>query len=71
MFGDGYSNEFSWIVVDGKIIDATSFLPDHPGGEKAILMYAGKDASEEFNMIHDSSVISKHASSLIVGTLKQ
>lgn len=26
------------------------FLPDHPGGKKAILLYAGRDASEEFNM---------------------
>lgn len=29
------------------------FLPDHPGGEKAILLYAGRDATEEFNMLHD------------------
>ena len=27
-------------------------MPDHPGGKKAIMLYAGKDASEEFNMLH-------------------
>lgn len=32
------------------------FLPDHPGGEKAILLYAGRDATEEFNMLHDPKV---------------
>jgi cytochrome b involved in lipid metabolism len=31
-------------------------LPDHPGGEKAILLYAGRDATEEFNMLHDKKV---------------
>ena len=32
------------------------FLPDHPGGEKAIILYAGRDATEEFNMLHDPKV---------------
>jgi cytochrome b involved in lipid metabolism len=35
---------------------ATQFLPDHPGGEKAIILYAGRDATEEFNMLHDPKV---------------
>ena len=30
---------------------------DHPGGELAILTFAGKDATEEFNMIHPPDVI--------------
>ena len=45
-----------WVIVDGKVLDVTSFLPDHPGGEKAILLYAGRDATEEFNMLHDPKV---------------
>ena len=39
-----------WVVVDGQVLDVTSFLKDHPGGELAILTFAGKDATEEFNM---------------------
>ena len=39
-----------WVVVDGQVLDVTSFLGDHPGGELAILTFAGKDATEEFNM---------------------
>ena len=36
--------------VDGQVLDVTSFLSEHPGGELAILTFAGKDATEEFNM---------------------
>ena len=45
-----------WVIVNGQVLDVTSFLPDHPGGEKAILLYAGRDATEEFNMLHDAKV---------------
>ena len=45
-----------WVIVDGQVLDVTSFLHEHPGGEKAILLYAGRDATEEFNMLHDPKV---------------
>ena len=44
------------MIIDGQVLDVTSFLADHPGGEKAILLYAGRDATEEFNMLHDPKV---------------
>ena len=28
-----------WVVVNGQVLDVTDFLPDHPGGKKAILIY--------------------------------
>ena len=60
-----------WVIVDGKVLDVTSFLPDHPGGEKAILLYAGRDATEEFNMLHDPKVIPRYAPDSIIGDLKK
>ena len=39
-----------WVVVAGKVLDVTNFLKDHPGGELAILTFAGKDANQEVNM---------------------
>jgi predicted heme/steroid binding protein len=60
-----------WVVVNDEVLDVTKFLPDHPGGKKAILLYAGKDASEEFNMLHDKNVVSKYAPDSIIGTLKK
>jgi len=60
-----------WVVVNDEVLDVTKFLPDHPGGKKAILLYAGKDASEEFNMLHDKNVVAKYAPDAIIGTLKK
>ncbi|KAF5345272.1 hypothetical protein D9758_008488 [Tetrapyrgos nigripes] len=55
------SKEDIWVVVNGQVLDVTKFLPDHPGGEKAIMLYAGRDATEEFNMLHDPKVIPRYA----------
>ena len=60
-----------WVVVNGDVLDVTKFLPDHPGGELAILTFAGKDASEEFNMIHPGDVIQKYAPDAVIGKLGQ
>jgi len=59
-----------WVVVNGEVLDVTKFLPDHPGGKKAILIYAGRDATEEFNMLHKPDVVEKYAPECIVGKLK-
>jgi len=64
------SKDDVWVAINGQVLDVTKFLPDHPGGEKAILLYSGKDASEEFNMIHDKGVIAKYAPNTVIGTLK-
>merc|ERR1712061_419696 len=58
-----------WVVVNGQVLDVTSFLAEHPGGELAILTFAGKDASEEFNMIHPPDVIPKYAPHAVIGKL--
>merc|ERR1719282_30838 len=58
-----------WVVVSGQVLDVTSFLSQHPGGELAILTFAGKDATEEFNMIHPPDVIGKYAPDAVIGML--
>merc|ERR1719181_155212 len=54
------NKESCWVVLDDRVLDVTDFLKDHPGGELAILTFAGKDATEEFNMIHPPDVIDKY-----------
>jgi len=56
-----------WVVVNGEVLDATSFLGDHPGGKGAIMLYAGKDATAEFNMLHKADVVEKYAPEIIIG----
>jgi len=54
------AKEDCWVVVDNRVLNLTTFLGDHPGGELAIMTFAGKDASEEFNMVHPPGVIDKY-----------
>jgi cytochrome b involved in lipid metabolism len=51
------TNDDCWVVVAGDVLNVTSFLKEHPGGELAIMTFAGKDATHEFNMIHPPDVI--------------
>jgi succinate dehydrogenase/fumarate reductase flavoprotein subunit len=57
------TKEDCWVAVNGMALNVTDFLENHPGGPKAILLYAGKDATEEFNMLHDKNVIEVYLSS--------
>lgn len=44
------NDEDPWVVVADQVLAVKDFLPDHPGGAKAIMLYAGRDATEEFGM---------------------
>ena len=50
-------------------------LGEHPGGKKSIMMFAGKDATEEFDMLHDRKVIKKYGldegTVVLKGTIKK
>ena len=59
-----------WVIVNGEVLDVTKFLPDHPGGKMAIMAFAGRDATEEFNMVHEEGIVQKYASETVIGTLK-
>ncbi|KAI0908098.1 FMN-dependent dehydrogenase-domain-containing protein [Ustulina deusta] len=54
------SKESCWVVIHGKAYDVTEFLPEHPGGMKIILKYAGKDATAEFEPIHPPDTLDKY-----------
>ncbi|GAA5975605.1 hypothetical protein JCM11641_003546 [Rhodosporidiobolus odoratus] len=62
--------EDCWVVVNGQVLDVTTFLDSHPGGSRAILLYAGRECTEEFLMLHDLSVIPKYAPDVVIGTVK-
>ena len=54
------SKDSCWVIVHGKAYDVTEFLPEHPGGSKIILKYAGRDATEEFEPIHPPDTLDKY-----------
>ncbi|KAI9777673.1 MAG: hypothetical protein M1835_005172 [Candelina submexicana] len=71
------SRESCWVIVHGRAYDVTDFLPEHPGGPKIILKYAGKDATEEYEPIHPPDTLdkfldkSKHLGEVDMGTVEQ
>ncbi|KIK22694.1 hypothetical protein PISMIDRAFT_679885 [Pisolithus microcarpus 441] len=54
------SSDSCWIIVHGYVYDVTEFLPEHPGGSRIILKYAGKDATEAYDPIHPPDAITTH-----------
>lgn len=41
-----------WSAINGSVYDLTSWVPEHPGGEKAILRICGTDGSARYNGQH-------------------
>lgn len=66
-----------WVIVHGRAYDVTEFLPEHPGGSKIILKYAGKDATEAYEPIHPPDTLdkyldkSKHLGEVDMATVQQ
>ncbi|KAK4541145.1 hypothetical protein LTR36_008219 [Oleoguttula mirabilis] len=71
------SRESCWVIIHGRAYDVTEFLPEHPGGPKVILKYAGKDATEEYEPIHPPDTLdkfldkSKHLGEVDMKTVEQ
>ena len=59
-----------WIAVKGIVLDVTNWLDEHPGGPQALFSHMGKDASEEFEMLHDDEVIPKYAADIVIGRVQ-
>ncbi|KAK9357992.1 FMN-dependent dehydrogenase-domain-containing protein [Lipomyces starkeyi] len=46
-----------WVIIRNTVYDVTDFLPDHPGGRRSILRFAGKDATTDFEEIHPPGTV--------------
>lgn len=56
-----------WVMIGEDVFNVTEFLDDHPGGKASIIPFAGKDATEAFDMLHQRSVLDKYAKEFYVG----
>ncbi|KAF2186917.1 fumarate reductase-like protein [Zopfia rhizophila CBS 207.26] len=59
-----------WIAVKGVVMDLSNWTDEHPGGPQALFSHMGKDATEEFEMLHDDEVIPKYAPEIVIGKVK-
>lgn len=59
-----------WIAVKGVVMNVTDWVDEHPGGPQALFTHMGKDATEEFEMLHDDEVIPKYAADIVIGRVK-
>ncbi|KAJ7235876.1 FMN-dependent dehydrogenase-domain-containing protein [Mycena haematopus] len=49
-----------WVIIQNHVYDVTEFLPEHPGGSKIILQYAGRDATSAYEPIHPPDALEKN-----------
>ncbi|KAE8147386.1 FMN-dependent dehydrogenase-domain-containing protein [Aspergillus avenaceus] len=57
-----------WVAIHGSVYDVTDFIDSHPGGPNVILRCAGKDATEDFDSVHDKETLTQSlAPSSVVG----
>jgi cytochrome b involved in lipid metabolism len=59
-----------WIAVKGVVMDLSKWTDEHPGGPQALFSHMGRDATEEFEMLHDDEVIPKYAPEVVIGRVK-
>lgn len=65
------STDDLWVVLDGKVYDITSWLPQHPGGAAVLLRYPGLEFEERFLRKHGSNSERQYAilETLYIGDL--
>jgi predicted heme/steroid binding protein len=56
-----------WVAINGKVCDLTEFMAVHPGGKAVIMGVAGKDASGDWNAIHNVNAIESIAPHVVIG----
>lgn len=59
------------MVVSDQVLDLTHVLSQLPCGEKTLLTFAGKDATDEFFSIHRVDAIEKLAPDAVIGTMRR
>lgn len=65
------SEDDCWIIIGDNVVDVSTFLDEHPGGLDLLLEHAGKDATDDFRVVHGTNEhVIKRMLNLIVGKLQ-
>ncbi|XP_064805108.1 cytochrome b5-like isoform X1 [Oncorhynchus masou masou] len=59
----------TWIIINHKVYDVTTFLEEHPGGEEVLREQAGGDATESFEDVGHSLDAREMAANMVIGEL--
>lgn len=62
--------EAPWFIIDNKVYDVTKLLAEHPGGDKVLLEFAGKDATGGFFGRNHSDSAKKWMKDFEIGELE-
>lgn len=65
------SEESCWIVLEGKVLDVTHYLEEHPGGVNKIMHVAGQDATKAFRDAKHSIDAFQTSEKFVIGTLEK
>jgi len=60
----------TWITINDEVFDVSTFADGHPGGEKLLRDFGGKDATMAFNAFHRQEVLDKYKKKLLIGKLE-
>ncbi|KAJ7121938.1 cytochrome b5-like heme/steroid binding domain-containing protein [Mycena filopes] len=60
----------AWVLLHGKVYDATAFAEEHPGGDDTIWSIAGQDASDPFDDVGHSKEARELLIDMLVGTIE-
>jgi cytochrome b involved in lipid metabolism len=58
-----------WTAYNGRVYDISRYMPYHPGGEKKLMLGAGKDCTELYNRYHSWINIDNMLGACLVGYL--
>eukprot|EP00456_Euglypha_rotunda_P063659 TRINITY_DN5391_c0_g1_i7.p2 TRINITY_DN5391_c0_g1~~TRINITY_DN5391_c0_g1_i7.p2 ORF type:complete len:118 (+),score=21.68 TRINITY_DN5391_c0_g1_i7:43-396(+) len=58
-----------WLIIHGKVYDATKFQIDHPGGPEILQSVAGKDATDEFEEVFHSEKAREELADYYIGEI--
>ena len=63
------TKEDAWLIYNNNVLDVSKWITTHPGGEQAILRFAGMDATDELRAFHDDWVLDTKLPHFIIGTV--
>ena len=60
-----------WLIINNRVYNITDYLDKHRGGNRLLLHYGGKDATEEFNRLNHTKKAQKILESYYIGDLEE